>query len=96
MNPQYLQQQSPYYGAQSPNSPYGEPNANLPPKGSQDNFPPQKPINAPPTSNAPPNQNNIVDQMSNVSLTGPQKPPSSVNGVHNQNHYPTQGTEIIL
>ncbi|XP_001601102.1 protein transport protein Sec24C [Nasonia vitripennis] len=60
--------------------PYGEPNANLP----------QKPINVPPPSNAQMNQNNIVDQMSNVSLTGPQKPASSVNGVHNQNHYQSQ------
>lgn len=76
MNPQFMQQQTPFYGSQL-NPPYGEPNANLPPNG----MPPTN--NLPPT-NRPPfgtnaqqpaqqTQNNLADQMSNISLSGPQK-----------------------
>ncbi|XP_014209166.1 protein transport protein Sec24D-like [Copidosoma floridanum] len=99
MNPQYLQQQSPFYGGQPPNLPYEEPNANYPSKIASDaqSLPQQK--SAPPLPQL--NQNNLVDQMSNVSLTDPQKPLSTqnlsaqnhfVNGVSNRNHYPPQGT----
>ena len=92
MNPQYLQQQTPFYGSQTPNSPYGEPNANVLPKDPQESQPflPQKsPLSSPPLNNGPPaptnayekeiqhgsqaNQNNLVDQMANVSLSGIQK-----------------------
>lgn len=90
MNPQFMQQQNSYIGAQQNNSPFGEPNANLPPKAPLDsqnfsaqnsfgtslpqtNAPPVSPLEHNPLHGPPPKQNNIVDQMSNISLSGPQK-----------------------
>lgn len=96
MNPQYLQQQNSYIGAQQSNSTYGEPNANFPQKPPMDS---QNSLGMPPpSSNAPTaksplehnplhgppflqNQNNLIDQMSNVSLSGPPKPVSILSTV---------------
>ncbi|XP_058809439.1 protein transport protein Sec24D-like [Phymastichus coffea] len=105
MNPQYMQQQASFYGAQTSPS-YREPNANLPPNGvsSGNNVPP---TNMPPFGNnahqsLQPIQNNLIDQMSNISLSGPPKPgpptqappqmfASPQNGISNQNHVPPNG-----
>ena len=81
MNPQFIQQQQQqrsYYEPQAlNNTQFGEMNANVPPKGAQDHFPTQRPANIghPPTMNAQNNKNNLADQISNMTLTDPLKPP---------------------
>ena len=87
MNPQYLQQQNHLYGAQSQNFSYREPNANLPPNGSLNVQPSSQNnpgIGDSPLNNVQPqkNQNNIVEQMANVSLASAQKLTTSVKFFH--------------
>ncbi|XP_046433138.1 protein transport protein Sec24C [Neodiprion fabricii] len=98
MNPQYMQQQPPYYGGPNNGPPRGGINANLPPvahfNGSENSqgFPSKNPAQGPPTQESalPPQQsyyaNNLRGPPTNPQSALPpmSQPPSNLNNLANQ------------